>query len=87
MTSSVRAKVVEQIRAAKRKAKEIGNAIEKGIESANDKLEHLETVVGGVSAEASSSDSAKAVAETKAVEKKTPAKKRGRPSKKVQSDS
>ena len=76
MTSSVRAKMVEQIRAAKRKAKEIGNAIEKGIESANDKLEHLETVVGGVSAEASSSDSTETVAKTKAAEKKTPAKKK-----------
>jgi predicted neutral ceramidase superfamily lipid hydrolase len=85
MTSSIRAKVVDQIRAAKRKAREIGDAVEKGVKSANDKLEHLEVAVGGVSAEASSSDSVKPVKKKAAPKKaaKAPAKKRGRPRKEV----
>ena len=89
MVSSVREKVIEQIRAAKRVAKEVGNAVEKGVKSANNKLERLEANVGGVSAEASSGDSPKPVKKKAAPKKSTkaPAKKRGRPSKKVQSDS
>ena len=85
MTSSVRAKVIEQIRAAKRKAREIGDAVEKGVKSANDKLEHLEASVGGVSAKASSGDSPKPVKKKAAPKKaaKAPAKKRGRPRKEV----
>lgn len=85
MSSSVREKIIEQIRAAKRVARGIGNAVEKGIESANDKLEHIEAKVGGVSAEASNSDSPKPSKEKKETIKKekAPAKKRGRPRKKV----
>ena len=87
MSSSVREKIIEQIRAAKRVARGIGDAVEKGIESANDKLEHIEAKVGGVSAEASNSDSPKPSPkkQKKATkeETKAPAKKRGRPRKKV----
>ena len=76
MVSSVREKVIEQIRAAKRKAREIGNAVEKGVQSANDKLQHLEASVGGVSAEAGSGDSPKPVKKKAAPKKKAPAKKK-----------
>ena len=78
MSSSVREKIVEQIRSAKRVAKEVGNAVEKGIKSASDKLEHIEAKVGGASAEASSGDSpkpSKKAAPKKAAAKKAPAKK------------
>jgi hypothetical protein len=78
MSSSVREKTVEQIRSAKRAAKEVGNAVEKGIKSASDKLEHIEAKVRGASAETSSGDSPKPsqkVASKKAV-KKAPAKKK-----------
>lgn len=59
MSSSVREKIVEQIRSAKRAAKEVGNAVEKGIKSASDKLEHIEAESRGKTAKASSSDSSK----------------------------
>ena len=85
MVSSVREKVIEQIRAAKQAAKGAKDAVEKGVKSANDKLEHLEVAVGRVSAEASSSDSVKPVKKKAAPKKaaKAPAKKRGRPRKEV----
>ena len=81
MSSSVREKIIEQIRAAKRVARGIGNAVEKGIESANDKLEHIEAKVGGVSAETGSSDSP--VVSEKAKEKKPAKKKTSSTKKKV----
>ena len=85
MSSSVREKVVEQIREAKRLARGVSDAVEKGVQSANDKLEYIEAKVGGVSAKASSSNSPKPSKEKKETIKKekAPAKKRGRPRKKV----
>ena len=59
MSSSVREKVVEQIREAKRLARGVSDAVEKGVQSANDKLEYIEAKVGGVSTKASSGDSPK----------------------------
>ena len=88
MSSSVREKVVEQIREAKRLARGVSDAVEKGVQSANDKLEYIEAKVGGVSTKASSGDSPKpSPKKKKAAPKeevaKTPAKNRGRPRKKV----
>ena len=59
MSSSVREKIVEQIRSAKRAAKEVGNAVEKGIKSASDKLKHIEAESRGKAAKASSSNGSK----------------------------
>ena len=70
MVSSVREKVIEQIRAAKQAAKGAKDAVEKGVKSANDKLKHIEAKVGGASAKASSSDSPKSSGKVRARTKK-----------------
>lgn len=57
MVSSVREKVIEQIRAAKKAARGAKDAVEKGVKSANDKLKHIEAKVGGSSAKASGGNS------------------------------
>jgi hypothetical protein len=59
MSSSVREKIVEQIRAAKEVAREAENAIKEGVKSASDKLKHIEAEGRGKTAKASSSDSSK----------------------------
>ena len=59
---SVRDKIIAQIRAAKRG---VGNAVEKGVESANDTIQRVQVNIGGVSSEASSSDSVKSKQEVK----------------------
>ena len=66
MASSIREKMVEQIRAAKRLAREAENAVKEGVKSANDKLKHIEAKVGGASAKASSSDSPKSSGKVRA---------------------
>lgn len=59
MSSSVREKIVEQIRAAKKIARGAENAIKEGVKSASDKLKHIEAESRGKTAKASSSDSSK----------------------------
>lgn len=59
MSSSVREKIVEQIRAAKEIARGAENAIKEGVKSASDKLKHIEAEGRGKTAKASSSDSSK----------------------------
>ncbi len=54
MVSSVRQKIIDQIRAAKRG---VQSAVEKGVESANDSIQRVQADIRGVSSEASSSDS------------------------------
>ena len=59
MSSSVREKIVEQIRAAKKIARGAENAIKEGVKSASDKLKHIEAEGRGKAAKTSSSDSSK----------------------------
>lgn len=75
--SSINRKVAE---VEKAKKVERRNAIEKRNQPVNDQQEYIETKVGGVSAETSSSDSP--VVNEKAKEKK-PAKKKSAPKKKA----
>jgi len=71
----------EKVRAVEKAKKvERRNAIEKRNQPVNDQQEYIETKVGGVSAETSSSDSP--VVNEKAKEKK-PAKKKSAPKKKA----
>ena len=57
MASSIREKMAEQIRAAKRVAREAENAIKEGVKSASDKLKHIEAESRGKTAKASGGDS------------------------------
>ena len=82
---SVRDKIIAQIRAAKRG---VENAVEKGVESANDTIQRVKVNVGGLSSEASSSDSVEPKQEIKTKDTKPKAKKSikkstGRSNKKV----
>jgi hypothetical protein len=57
MASSIREKMVEQIRAAKKIAREAENAVKEGVKSASDKLKHIEAESRRKAAKASSGDS------------------------------
>lgn len=71
MASSIREKMAEQEK-AKKVARRNANAVEAGVKSADNQPKRVEASVGGVSAEASGSDSVKPVAK----KKKTPVKKK-----------
>jgi hypothetical protein len=71
MTSSIREKMAEQEK-AKKVARRNANAVEAGVKSADNQPKRVEASVGGVSAEASGSDSVKPVAK----KKKAPVKKK-----------
>jgi hypothetical protein len=71
MASSIREKMAEQEK-AKKVARRNANAVEAGVKSADNQPKRVEASVGGVSAEASSSDSVKPVPK----KKKAPVKKK-----------
>ena len=71
MASSIREKMAEQEK-AKKVARRNANAVEAGVKPADNQPKRVEASVGGVSAEASSSDSVKTVSK----KKKAPVKKK-----------
>ena len=71
MASSIREKMAEQEK-AKKVARRNANAVEAGVKPADNQPKRVEASVGGVSAEASSSDSVKTVSK----KKKSPVKKK-----------
>ncbi len=71
MASSIREKMAEQEK-AKKVARRNANAVEAGVKPADNQPKRVEASVGGVSAEASSSDSVKPVPK----KKKAPVKKK-----------
>lgn len=71
MVSSIREKMAEQEK-AKKVARRNANAVEAGVKPADNQPKRVEASVGGVSAEASSSDSVKPVSK----KKKAPVKKK-----------
>lgn len=71
MASSIREKMAEQEK-AKKVARRNANAVEAGVKSADNQPKRVEASVGGVSAEASGSDSVKPVSK----KKKAPVKKK-----------
>jgi len=71
MASSIREKMAEQEK-AKKVARRNANAVEAGVKSADNQPKRVEASVGGVSAEASGSDSVKPVPK----KKKAPVKKK-----------
>tara|TARA_R110000824_G_scaffold92530_2_gene224409 strand:+ start:328 stop:585 length:258 start_codon:yes stop_codon:yes gene_type:complete len=72
MVSSVRQKIIDQIRTAKRG---VQSAVEKGVESANDSIQRVQADIGGLSSKASSSDSVEPKKEVKKTKPKAKAKK------------
>lgn len=71
MVSSIREKMAEQEK-AKKVARRNANAVEAGVKPADNQPKRVEASVGGVSAEASSSDIVKTVSK----KKKAPVKKK-----------
>jgi hypothetical protein len=71
MASSIREKMAEQEK-AKKVARRNANAVEAGVKPADNQPKRVEASVGGVSAEASSSDIVKTVSK----KKKAPVKKK-----------
>ena len=71
MASSIREKMAEQEK-AKKVARRNANAVEAGVKPADNQPKRVEASVGGVSAEASGSDSVKTVSK----KKKSPVKKK-----------
>ena len=74
MASSLREKMAEQEK-AKKVARRNANAVEAGVKPADNQPKRVEASVGGVSAEASSSDSVEPKKEIKKAKPKAKAKK------------